>query len=153
MQKTLLIILLLITISCKNNNTRTEIPFIKHGTLTITNQLNQEINFDIEIAEDVWAVTQGLMNRYKMEENQGMLFIMETENIQNFWMKNTYISLDMLFINEQLEIVDIHENAFPLSEELILSRYPAKYVFEILGGLSKKLNININDKISYNREN
>jgi len=103
--------------------------------------------FDIEIADDRDKRAQGLMFRYKMEPNQGMIFVFDTSEILSFWMKNTFISLDMLFINEDFEIIQIHENAFPLSEEPIRSNYPAKYVLEILGGVSARKGINVGDVV------
>jgi len=124
-----------------------EISFTKDSTLTIFNQVNEEILFDIEIAKDEFKKEKGMMYRTSLEENQGMFFVFDKQDTRIFWMKNTYISLDIIFIDEKFVIVDIHENAFPLKEDAIVSKLPAKYVLEIKGGLSKKKNIKIGDKL------
>ena len=133
--------------SCVEKNSRIEIPFQKQGTVTVVNGLNEEFVFDVELADDVWKKTQGLMFRYKLEPNQGMFFIFDFEDIQSFWMKNTYLSLDIIFIDKEFQIVDIHENAFPLSEEAILSSVPAMYVLEVLGGTVRKSGIRVGDRV------
>lgn len=81
------------------------------------------------------------MFRKDLEENQGMLFVFEEENIYPFWMKNTLIPLDILWINSQKEIVFIYKNAQPCFYEpcpLINPRVKARYVLEIRGGSSEK---------------
>ena len=148
-----IIILILFLFSCANRSqkTNTDIPFNKQGTVTIKNYLNQDIIFDVELAEDDWSRMQGLMFRYKLEDNQGMFFIMPTETYQSFWMRNTYLSLDMIFIDENMEIVEIYENAFPLSDDFIQSSYPAKYVLEVLAGMSLKNSIRVGDFVRFER--
>ena len=148
----LAIFALILTLSCANKNQRTEIPFQKQGTVAIINFFSEEIVFDVELAEDVWSKAQGLMFRYRLEPHQGMFFIFDFEDYQSFWMKNTYLSLDMIFIDESFQIIDIHENAFPLSEEMIISEHPAKYVLEVLGGTVKRSNIRIGDRAVFERE-
>ena len=143
----LIFLILMPHLSCKQKPANNQINFKQDTTLKIITSDNQELHFDVELAIDDYQRERGLMYRYKLEQNQGMLFIFDRQEIRSFWMKNTYISLDMLFIDENFYIVDIHENAFPLSEESILSRVPAKYVFEIRGGLCRRLNIQIGDKI------
>jgi uncharacterized membrane protein (UPF0127 family) len=59
------------------------------------------------------------------------------------------MSLDMIFIDEDFNIVDIHANAFPLKEERILSQVPAKYVLEVVGGTCKKMNIEVGNRTKY----
>jgi hypothetical protein len=137
-------------LSCKPGSSSThEIPFTLDGTITIITSSGCEIEFEIEYAISDAKRVQGLMFRYKMEPNQGMLFFFDDEDYQTFWMKNTYLSLDMIFINSEFEIVYIHENAFPLSETQIVGEVPAKYVLEILGGASRRLGINVGDKVEF----
>lgn len=104
---------------------------------------------DIEIAEDERARALGLMHRYSMREDQGMLFIMDLEKEQSFWMKDTYISLDILFVNSQMEIVKIQKHTQPFSQQSIPSVEPAKYVVEVVAGFCNRHNINKGDRIKY----
>jgi len=137
----------LLVSACRNNVPPKEVGFQKDATLIITTATGDQHSFDIEIADTEVKRVKGLMNRYKMDATEGMFFIFEREDVQTFWMKNTYLSLDMLFISGDYSIVDIHENAFPLSESLITSEARARYVLELLGGTVKKKNINIGDVV------
>ena len=146
--KWFIFLILILVIACKQPPPSNNQVFFKTDTTLQIIKLNKEtLEFDVELATDDYSKERGLMYRYKLEENQGMFFVFNYMEIRTFWMKNTYISLDMIFIDEFYNIVDIHENAFPLSEETILSKVPAKYVFEIKGGLCKRMNIQIGDKI------
>jgi uncharacterized membrane protein (UPF0127 family) len=87
------------------------------------------------------------MNRESMEEKQGMLFIFPQERFQSFWMLNTLFSLDMLFINKEKEIVTIHKNTTPLSQQSYPSSKPALYVLEVNAGFTDKYNIKEGDKV------
>jgi len=140
------LLFLIILFGCKQDkNLDSSIPFKKEATLEIINSQQDTLRFDVELATTAYQQAQGLMNRYTIEENQGMLFIFNNNIQQSFWMKNTYISLDIIFIDKNFKIIQIYENAFPLSEETILSDSPCKYVLEIKGGLSSKFNIKAND--------
>jgi uncharacterized membrane protein (UPF0127 family) len=113
--------------------------------LSIANKLS----LNIKIADNDSARMKGLMFVRNLPENEGMLFIMEDEAQVNMWMKNTYIPLDMIFINSNKEIVSMAENTKPLSTEIISSKNKVKYVLEINGGLAKKSGLKIGDKINY----
>ncbi|MCX7798152.1 MAG: DUF192 domain-containing protein [Melioribacter sp.] len=126
--------------------------FTKEGELTFVNNKGQMISkLDIEIADDDEQRMTGLMYRYKMEENQGMLFIFPYETLQSFWMKNTILPLDMIFINSKLEIVKIHKNTIPYSEQSYSSEKPAQYVVEVNAGYTDKYGIKEGDKIVWRR--
>lgn len=117
--------------------------------VTITTN-DSKHNFNIEVADTFAAKAEGLMFRENLQKNNGMLFIYNSEGNRSFWMKNTLISLDMIFINSDLEIVSIQRNAQPCKDficESYPSAKPAQYVLEINGGLSKELGINIGDKV------
>ena len=122
--------------------------FKKEGELTFTDSSgNSIIKIDIEIADNDYERQLGLMNRESMEELQGMLFIFPVERYQSFWMLNTLFSLDMIFINKDKEIVTIHKNTTPLSQQSYPSSKPAIYVLEVVAGFTDKYNIIEGDKI------
>ncbi|WP_445384375.1 DUF192 domain-containing protein [Robiginitalea sp. IMCC44478] len=130
-----------------------EIRFSREGSLSIfdgeTDSLLQEIN--IEIAETPYERETGLMYRKSMEEDQGMLFIFENEQPRSFYMKNTLISLDILFINQDLKVVSIARNTEPLNANGIPSGSPARYVLEIGAGLSDQWGIEVGNRIQYRK--
>ncbi len=104
---------------------------------------------DIEKAETDIERAQGLMFRKSMPENQGMLFVMDNNEQQSFWMHNTYIPLDIMFVDENGVITTIHENAKPLNDNSLPSNGPAKFVVEVNGGYAKAHGIKVGDKISW----
>jgi uncharacterized membrane protein (UPF0127 family) len=122
--------------------------FKKEGELTFIDSAgNSIIKIDIEIADNEYERQLGLMNRESMEELQGMLFIFPTERYQSFWMLNTLFSLDMLFINKKKEIVTIHKNTEPLSQQSYPSSKPANYVLEVVAGFTDKYNIKEGNRV------
>jgi uncharacterized membrane protein (UPF0127 family) len=122
--------------------------FKKEGELTFVDSAeNPIIKIDIEIADNDYERQLGLMNRESMEEMQGMLFIFPEERFQSFWMMNTLFSLDMIFIDSKKEIVTIHRNTKPLSEQSYPSSKPALYVLEVNAGFCDKHNIKLGDKV------
>ena len=102
--------------------------------------------FNVEIAADYASRARGLMFRENLSENSGMLFIFEQEGIYPFWMKNTLIPLDMIWINADKEVVYIKENAVPLSLDNINPDRNALYVLEINGGRARELGIDVGMK-------
>ncbi len=104
----------------------------------------------VEIADTELQREKGLMYRTGLDENSGMLFVYPDSSIRSFWMKNTLIPLDIVFINENLEIVDI-KNTLPCSSEpcsVYTSSLPAKYVLEVNSGFSERNNISIAESVS-----
>ncbi len=122
-----------------------QLVFLKHGTGQTITVIN------IEIADNDAERAQGLMWRTSMPEDDGMLFVFDQSKILTFWMKNTYIPLDMVFADSTGRIVTIHQNATPFSEATIASTQPAKYVVEVNGGFCAKYGIVDGDAISYER--
>jgi uncharacterized membrane protein (UPF0127 family) len=113
------------------------IEFKAEGTLSISQpENNKTISFEIEIADNPYERQTGLMYRTNLDVDKGMLFIFDEEQILNFYMKNTPLALDLIFLNKQLEIVHIHKNAIPNDLTGISSVQPAQYVLEIQAGLS-----------------
>lgn len=127
--------------------------FQKDGALSILDSTGQKIkvSIDIEIADNDLERSRGLMYRKSMEETQGMLFIMEREELQSFWMLNTEIPLDMIFIDQNLTIVSIKKDVQPKSLESTSSIYPAKYVLEVIAGFSEKYNLKPGEKVRFER--
>ncbi|MBD3299985.1 MAG: DUF192 domain-containing protein [Candidatus Moranbacteria bacterium] len=135
----------------KESNNPQEIKFKKEGELIFyqkeTNKKLKKVN--IEIAETQKERTQGLMNRKKMKESQAMFFIMPDYKQQSFWMKDTYIALDLIFLDENLKIVKIQKNNPPLSTKPIPSEKKAKYVTETTAGFCDKHKIKEGDSVKY----
>ncbi len=104
--------------------------------------------FEVEIADDIRERALGLMFRRAMADDEGMLFDFRAEEPASFWMRNTYISLDMLFIKADGTIESIAERTTPLSDKSVLSKGPVRFVLEINGGLSDTLGIAPGDKVS-----
>ncbi len=104
--------------------------------------------FEVEIADEPAERARGLMFRREMPEDHGMLFDFGVDAPASFWMRNTYISLDMLFIQADGTIESIAERTTPLSEKSVRSEGPVRYVLEINGGLSEKLGIAPGDLVT-----
>lgn len=97
--------------------------------------------FNVECAVSNSEKTKGLMFRKELGKDEGMLFIWEEDALRQFWMKNTLINLDILFINSDFKIVNIEERAQSGSTRIISSKFPVKYVLEINAGQSEIRNI------------
>lgn len=97
--------------------------------------------FFIEIADSAPERERGLMYRRSMLPNWGMLFIYPGDNLRSFWMKNTYIPLDMVFINSKGVVVGVVENAEPLTLDPRSVPTPARYVLELGAGVAKESGI------------
>ena len=141
--------------SCKDEKKvikQTEVSFKKEGELTIFKSDSTQINLDIEIADTDFDIQTGLMYRNAMEKNQGMLFVFDDAQPRSFYMKNTQISLDLIFINENKTIVSFQKNAKPFDESALPSNAPAKYVLEVNGGLANEWAVSIGDSINFNQK-
>lgn len=124
--------------------------FTKEGELTFTDSLGiLKAKIDLEIADTEYERQLGLMNRKEMKETEGMLFVFPRQDYQSFWMRNTLISLDIMFVNDQKKIVTIHKNTKILSETSYPSSAPSIYVVETLAGFADRHNIQVGDKIDW----
>ncbi|MCF7561071.1 DUF192 domain-containing protein [Sabulilitoribacter multivorans] len=142
----------LILSACKDDKkaiTQTEVAFKKEGELDIFKNDSTQVTFDIEIADTEYETQTGLMYRSSMKPNHGMLFVFDDVAPRSFYMKNTKIALDLIFIDENHKIVSFQKNAKPLDEASLPSNVPAKYVLEINAGLVDKWAIAVGDSISY----
>jgi hypothetical protein len=104
--------------------------------------------FSVEIADNDAERAKGLMYRKELPEGQGMLFDFHRDQEVSFWMQNTYIPLDMVFIRGDGRILRIAENTEPLSTRLIPSGGPVRAVLEVIGGTARKLGIAPGDRVA-----
>ena len=105
--------------------------------------------FTVEVADESAERSQGLMNRESLGRSQGMLFVYEQPQRAVFWMKNTLIPLDMIFLNAEGRVTRIHENAIPLDETNIDGGPDVLAVLEINGGLAGQLGIGIGSELRH----
>ena len=157
------VILLVLLIGCEQESTSSatssapssnagieeSVPFRKDGTLSFQRADETYLTIDIEIADTDSAIVRGLMQRTSLPDMSGMLFLMPTEEPQQFWMSNTQISLDILFANSNKEIVSIQKYTTPLSQESVDSEYPALYVIEVEGGFTDSQGILEGDVVDW----
>jgi uncharacterized membrane protein (UPF0127 family) len=107
--------------------------------------------FEAEPAVTREQQAQGLMFRASLRRRTGMLFLHDRDEMQSFWMKNTYIPLDLVFINGRYEVVHVHRGARPHDETVISSRYPARYVLEVNAGEAKECSISRGARARFGR--
>ena len=129
----------------------TEPKFVKQGEIEFLSGKNGNAikKIDVEVADNDRKRSQGLMFRKTMDESQGMYFVFPISELQSFWMKNTPLSLDIMFVNENKEIVKIHKNTTPFSEKSLPSDKKAMYVVEVVAGFSDKYGVKEGDKINF----
>ncbi|MCA0043571.1 DUF192 domain-containing protein [Celeribacter litoreus] len=109
----------------------------------------QETRFSVEIADDAGERSLGLMHREEMARGHGMLFLYEEPQPVAFWMANTLIPLDMIFVDHRGVVVKVHENAVPLDRTPIPGGDSIFAVLEINGGLAKPLGIGPGDVLRH----
>jgi len=104
--------------------------------------------FSVEIADTDAEREKGLMFRKELPEGRGMLFDFKHEQEVGFWMQNTYVSLDMIFIRGDGRILRIAENTEPLSTRIIPSNGPVRAVLEVVAGTARKYGIEAGDRVA-----
>jgi uncharacterized protein len=104
--------------------------------------------FAVELATNDAERARGLMFRKELPDGQGMLFDFEREEPVSFWMHNTYISLDMIFIRSDGRILSIAANTEPMSDKLVPSGGPVRAVLEVIAGTADKLGIAPGDRVA-----
>jgi uncharacterized membrane protein (UPF0127 family) len=120
----------------------------KFETLEIVTQSGVQV-FSVEMATTEEEKTTGLMYRKELADGKGMLFDFSPEQQVSMWMKNTYISLDMIFIRADGRILRIAENTQPLSTAIISSGGLAKGVLEVIAGTAQKYGIKPGDRVAH----
>lgn len=118
------------------------------NTLEIVSKTGVHV-FTVEIAANDEQRAQGLMHRKELPEGRGMLFDFQREQEVSFWMKNTYMPLDMIFIRGDGRILRIAAETTPLSTEPVPSRGPVRAVLEVIGGTAHKLGIAPGDRVAH----
>lgn len=141
-----------IKVDTVNNKDASKIQFKKQGEVYFQDSLkNLKKKIDVEIAETEETRHLGLMFRENMPEDQGMLFLFPAEEFQSFYMKNTIMPLDIMFVNSKKQIVKIHRRTEPFSEKSLPSMKPTMYVVEVNAGFSDKYNIKEGDHIDWRK--
>ena len=122
---------------------------LETSTITLSTD-NGNIEVMAEIADNIMSRSRGLMNRTSLGENSGMLFVFDGDKTRNFWMKNTLIPLDVIFVDSSLNVVDI-QTMVPCESDpctVYKSAAPAKYALEVNAGFVEKNGVKVGDKVS-----
>jgi uncharacterized protein len=137
--------------SCEKSAKKDKIePVEKLAKVTFFNSNNQKnLEILVEIVDDEYHRARGLMFRENLPDNQGMFFIFDDEAPRYFWMKNTTLSLDIIYLDATHKIIKIYGNTTPLSEELYPSELPAMYVIEVKAGFTERYQIANGDSVSW----
>lgn len=115
----------------------------------LTNSADTVATIDAAIADDDASRSTGLMNVFDLPDDKGMLFIFKDEEPRSFWMANTPLALDIIFVNAEMEIIRIHQNTRPYSDRNIISENPAMYVIETNAGFTLSNDIQEGMTISF----
>ena len=121
---------------CSNGNNRPEPAAPVPPSIVTFLTTAGEVPVGVEVADNPASRARGLMYRQSLEPNSGMVFVFQTEAEHTFWMKNTYILLDMIFVNAEKKVVGVVANAEPLTEDARTVGVPSKYVVEVNGGFA-----------------
>jgi uncharacterized membrane protein (UPF0127 family) len=126
----------------------TRAPAMEKGTIEIATKSGVRV-FNVDVAVSDKEREKGLMFRTKVPEGYGMLFDFKRDQMVTMWMKNTLVSLDMIFIRHDGTIARIAENTEIKSEHIIPSGEPVRAVLEVAAGTAKKYGIAAGDKVGY----
>jgi len=118
------------------------------GPVVTVHSASGDAVVSVELALTRDAQARGLMYRTELTDGAGMLFVFDEEKERAFWMSNTPISLDILYIRSDATIVSIAAQTTPYSEKTIPSRGPARYVLEVPGGWSKRHGVKPGDRLT-----
>jgi uncharacterized membrane protein (UPF0127 family) len=117
--------------------------------VAISTRQGREVVFQVEIADSPAKRELGLQYRRDLATDRGMIFLFPAETEQTFWMKNTPIPLDMIFIDHERKIVGIVEQTVPFSLDARSVGAPSQFVLEINGGLAKRYGIQAGDRVRF----
>lgn len=105
------------------------------------------IKYKVEVADTENTRQKGLMFRKKLHKNEGMIFIFPTDQVATMWMKNTFLSLDVLYFTSEGNLTKIHHSTTPQSQNYYSSDELIRYALELNGGSAKKLDLAEGDHI------
>jgi hypothetical protein len=148
MRRTVWLLVAAIAASLSTFSAGAQLERFETSTLTIVSATGPH-RFTVEVAETPAQMEQGLMFRRTMAPDAGMLFDYKTPTLATMWMRNTLIPLDMLFVDEQGRIVNIHERAVPQSLDVIAAAAPVRAVIELNGGTAARLGIVPGDRVQH----
>ncbi|MGB7948302.1 MAG: DUF192 domain-containing protein [Candidatus Binatia bacterium] len=117
--------------------------------MTIATKEGRQLTFQVEVADTPAKRELGLQYRRDLAPDRGMIFLFPTESEHAFWMKNTPIPLDMIFINSAGQIVGVVEQAVPFSTDSRSVSGASQFVLEINGGLAKRHGIKVGDTVRF----
>jgi uncharacterized membrane protein (UPF0127 family) len=139
--------------ACKSGGQRagatTSAPAIPSVSRVAIDTGGRKVAFRVEVAVTPEEHARGLMYRSQLADDAGMIFVFEEPSVQRFWMKNTLIPLDMIFIGKDRKIVGVVENAAPETESERMVGAPSQYVLEIGGGLAARLGIHRGEAVDF----
>lgn len=154
---TIVLLTLVALVACKEKAAQAikteEIAFTKEGEVEIFKADSLLVKLDVEVASTDYETQTGLMYRSSMAEKNGMLFIFDDVRMHSFYMKNTQIPLDIIFIDENWRIASFQENAEPMNENGLSSQVPVQYVLEVNAGLAEKWLLEVGDSIAFKKTN
>jgi uncharacterized membrane protein (UPF0127 family) len=129
--------------ACKNAGVQKGVPAAPAGPAAsvVVDTGGRRVSFRVELARTPGEHERGLMYRQRLAADAGMLFVFDRPSLQTFWMKNTLLPLDMIFIGGDRRIVGVVSNAEPLTLTARGVEEPSQYVLEIGGGLAARLGI------------
>ncbi|HOH60639.1 MAG: DUF192 domain-containing protein [Candidatus Cloacimonetes bacterium] len=150
----LLLMLLISFASCRAADTQSSSEqkptFRKDGSLEIRSPKGElKASFEIEIVSSDYELARGLKYRESIGDNQAMLFVFDFSDYHSFWMQDTYLSLDMLFIDSDSLVVNIAKHTTPFSEDQIYPEKPIMFVLETIAGTADKLKLEPKDKVTW----
>lgn len=133
----------------KNDNSGSGAASVSLANVVLTPQGKEAVLLTVEVAQTSDERRHGLQERENLPEKHGMWFVFEQDVKDPFWMKGTPISLDILFVDKDMKVVDIIKQAKPNDESLLDPRSPYRYALEVGGGLSDKWGVNMGDKVEF----
>jgi uncharacterized protein len=117
--------------------------------VVIQTRAGKDVAFEVEIADTPAKREMGFQYRRELADDHGMIFVFPSESVLTFWMKNTPIPLDMIFIGGDLKIVGIVREAVPFTLSARSVDAPSRYVLEIKGGLARQRGIEVGDRLRF----
>lgn len=107
------------------------------------------VSINVEIPENSGEIARGLIGQRSLELSEGMLFIFHDSEPRRFWMRNTRMELDIIFIDEYKKIINICSHTRPMSDNIYMSVRPARYVLEVLAGFTELYNITEGSQVNW----